>query len=75
MKSNSNEAGHDQILGIAAVAGLCDISKASIYRLMKDGRFPQAMPLISGGRRVGWRASEVMAWAEEPLAWGASAQF
>jgi predicted DNA-binding transcriptional regulator AlpA len=75
MKSNSVEGGQDHILGITAVAELCDISKASIYRLMKNGRFPQAMPLIPGGRRVGWRASEVLAWAEEPLAWGASAQF
>jgi predicted DNA-binding transcriptional regulator AlpA len=75
MQSNSSEGGQDYILGIAAVAELCDISKASIYRLMKNGRFPQAMPLIPGGRRVGWRASEVLAWAEEPLAWGASAQF
>jgi predicted DNA-binding transcriptional regulator AlpA len=64
-----------RILGIEAVSGLCDISKASVYRLMKIGRFPQAIPLLPNGRRVGWRASEVMAWAEEPLAWGASAQF
>jgi len=75
MQLNTCEPSTDSIISIGAVVSICDISKASVYRLMKAGRFPQAIPLMPNGRRVGWRASEVMAWAEEPLAWGASAQF
>jgi len=63
------------LLGIHAVMAVTDLSKASIYRLMKDGRFPRATPLIPGGRRVAWRHAEVMAWAAEPMAWGEEANF
>jgi prophage regulatory protein len=65
----------DQILGIEAVVARCDISKATVYRLMKTDDFPRAFRLTPSGRRVGWRASEVDAWAAEPLAWNAAAQF
>lgn len=58
-----------EIMKIAAVAEYCAVSKATVYRLMKAGRFPKSISLVPGGRRVGWRASDVRKWAEEPLAW------
>jgi predicted DNA-binding transcriptional regulator AlpA len=69
MTPNETNAQDPSILDIAAVAATCTISKATIYRLMKAGHFPVAMPLVPGGRRVGWRAAEVKAWAADPQAW------
>ena len=38
------------------------LSKASIYRLMRASKFPR--PVRLGPRAVGWIASEVTAWIE-----------
>ena len=65
---------HDEqtttLLDIAAVLAATSLSKASVYRLMRAGRFPKAVELMPGGRRVGWRNFEVRAWCDEPLDWG-----
>lgn len=58
------------LLGIQEVTAMTSLSKGSIYRLMKTGRFPRAKALIPGGRRVAWAESDVLAWAEAPLDWG-----
>ena len=65
----------DQVLGIDAVVQQCGISKASVYRLMRTGNFPRAMPLTPRGRRVGWRLADVQEWCREPMAWGAEPEF
>ena len=38
------------------------ISRTKIYRLMREGRFPE--PLKVGERSVRWRESEVTSWLE-----------
>ncbi len=65
----------DALLSMPAVIAATSLSKASIYRLMRKGRFPQAKELVPGGRRVAWRRSEVMAWATDPLTWGHPVNF
>lgn len=75
MSLTSPDRVYDQILGIETVVARCGISKATVYRLMKTDDFPRAFRLTPSGRRVGWRASEVDAWAAEPLAWGARRHF
>ena len=39
-----------------------DLSCASIYRLMSEGRFPR--PIRTGKRTVRWKAEDVSDWLE-----------
>jgi prophage regulatory protein len=41
--------------------GLC---RSSIYKRMRNGTFPPAIPL--GGRRVGWRVGEIERFLSNP---------
>ena len=53
----------DRILRIAQVLALTGLSRATLYRLVDSGDFPQ--PVRLGGpnsRAVGWRLSEVQEW-------------
>ena len=53
----------DRILRIAEVLVITGLSKATLYRLVDSGDFPQKVRL--GGpesRAVGWRLSEVQEW-------------
>ena len=43
------------------------LSHSTIWRAMKDGRFPRPV-LISPGR-VGWRESAIIAWQKDPINW------
>jgi prophage regulatory protein len=40
------------------------LSRSSIYKRMRDGTFPPAVPL--GGRMVGWRVSDIERFLENP---------
>ena len=51
-----------QILRRADVELRTQLSKASIYRLMRASKFPR--PVRLGPRAVGWIASEITAWIE-----------
>jgi prophage regulatory protein len=35
------------------------LSRSSVYELISKGLFPEQVPLVSGGRGVGWVESEV----------------
>ena len=61
-----------RILRRRDVERLTRLSKASIYRKMRNGTFP--LPLKLGERAVAWRADEVHAWIESrprSLGWAA----
>ena len=45
-----------------AVEAKTGLSKATLYRLMKEGKFPQPMQLSE--RAVGWNSAEIDAWLE-----------
>lgn len=60
-----------RILRRPDVEAMTGLSRACIYERMRDGSFPQAVPL--GGRAVGWLESEVQAWIEQRLAERAAA--
>jgi len=51
------------------VKRLTSLSRATINRQVKSGRFPKPVSLTPDGR-VAWRAEEVEAWAADPLGWG-----
>ena len=42
------------------------LSRATLYRLMKDGKFPRSVPL--GDSRIGFVEAEVQAWIGAKLA-------
>lgn len=50
----------DFLLPRKTVEKLCGLSRATIYRLIKLGKFPR--PLSIGTGSVRWRQSDVIAW-------------
>ncbi len=47
------------------VEQLTGLGRSSIYALMKEGSFPQSVPL--GRRAVAWVEAEVEAWIDERI--------
>ena len=59
----------DRLLRLKEVIERTALSRSTIYRLMRDGSFPE--PLKIGPRAVRWRESETEAWvAARPRATG-----
>ena len=59
----------DQLLTRTEVESRVGLTKTTIYRLMRAGRFPE--PLKISTRAVRWSASEIEAWlADRPRASG-----
>ena len=62
----------DKLLKRVEVEAVTGISTATLYELMRAGRFPE--PLRVGPRAVRWRESEIEAWMESrPRASGEAA--
>lgn len=53
---------YDRLLKLAEVKELTGLGKTMIYRLVRDGSFPQ--PYKPGGYASRWSESEVCAWRE-----------
>jgi len=51
----------DRLLSWRAVRDLTGVSRTTLWRLQKAGKFPQPVRISAG--RVGWREQEVIAWA------------
>ena len=52
----------DRLLRRPEVEELTGLSRASIYRLMRSGRFPASVKVSDTAVR--WRASDITAWIE-----------
>ena len=52
----------DRILRLPQVLELTGLSRISIWRMQKAGRFPKCFRL--GDRAVGWKQSEIEVWME-----------
>ena len=50
----------DRFLRLEQVIEIAGLSKAMIYRLIREGKFPT--PLKPGGTATRWRESEVREW-------------
>ncbi|MBI1888011.1 MAG: AlpA family phage regulatory protein [Nitrosomonadales bacterium] len=50
----------DYLLPRKTVEKLSGLSRATIYRMIKSGKFPR--PLSTGAGAVRWRQSDVIAW-------------
>ena len=55
--------GAEQLIRARAVTAMTGLNRTTIWRLMRDGRFPQSVPLI--GNKIAWRLSDVSAWITE----------
>ncbi len=58
----------ESFVRLPEVKKITGLSRSSIYEYIRQGHFPQQIPL--GGRVVGWRRSQVSAWVEEKIAHG-----
>ena len=57
----------DRLLRRREVEELTGLSRASIYRLMRDGRFP--LPVKVSATAVRWKASDITVWIQSrPIA-------
>ena len=66
-----SNAPNPTFLRVADVAARLGLSKASVYRLCKQGDFPKPLQLTKTA--VAWRAAEVEAWENaRPLAAGST---
>ncbi|MHC8315725.1 helix-turn-helix transcriptional regulator [Pseudomonas sp. LB3P31] len=54
------------------VLDVTSLSRATLWREIKRGRFPRSV-MISAGR-VGWRESAITAWQNSPENWGTAAK-
>lgn len=54
----------DYLLRRKTVEQMSGLSRATIYRLIKLGKFPR--PLSIGTGSVRWRQSDVIAWQQSP---------
>ena len=62
-------ATNDRLLRLSAVRSRTALGRSTIYRLMRNGDFPE--PLKIGARAVRWRESEIEEWlAARPRAIG-----
>lgn len=52
----------DYLLPRKTVEKLSGLSRATIYRLIKSGKFPRPLSISTGAVR--WRQSEVIAWQQ-----------
>lgn len=55
-----------RLIKLKEVLNLTALSRASVYRMMADGKFPSSVSL--GERSVGWVEEEILSWIEERIA-------
>ena len=66
-----SNAPNPTFLRVADVAARLGLSKASVYRMIKQGVFPQPIQLTASA--VAWRVSEIEEWENaRPLAAGST---
>ena len=53
-----------RIVRMDEVSKLTGLSRATIYKKVKDGSFPP--PIRLGTRAVGWRMSDIVTWLQAP---------
>ena len=61
----------DRILNLREVQRLTSLSRATTSRGIAGGSHPAPVKLTPGGRRVGFRESDIRAWLADPLGWPA----
>jgi prophage regulatory protein len=60
-------SGHESIWRWRTVCTHCGLSRPTVWRLVKQGKFPKPIRLTSA-HAVGWLSSEVQAWIQARIA-------
>jgi len=60
--SNKQYNYQEKILRFPQVATITGLSRATVFRLEREGEFPSRIHV--GKRGVGWKSSEISAWLE-----------
>ena len=63
MTNRYNNQVEQRIFRLPQVLSMYNISKPTVYRLIKEGKFPKPLKL-AGKRAVGWRKKDLIAWEE-----------
>ena len=63
----NDKSKHDQVLRWRQVRDVVGLSRSTLWRMSREGRFPQPVQLSSAAS-VGWLKSEVEAWVRERAA-------
>jgi prophage regulatory protein len=50
------------IVGVAAVCAALNVSKPTLYRMIRRGDFPRPIQVSPG--RVGWKRSDIQRWID-----------
>jgi len=58
----------ERILRIKAVLDRTGLSRATLYRKMRNGTFPKNIRISS--RCAGWRESAIIEWMKNPMFYG-----
>ena len=58
----------DRFLRMPEVLRITGISRAQVYVLMSQNKFPRQTKISDGGKAAGWLQSEVAEWMNERLA-------
>lgn len=58
----------DRIIRRRAAFAMVGLSPSAVERLIRAGSFPRPIPLVPGGRSVGFLQSEISAWIAERVA-------
>lgn len=59
---------NDRLIRRPEVRAQTGLSNSALDREVRTGRFPKAVPLVDGGRAVGWSERAVQAWIAGRLA-------
>lgn len=59
---------HAPLLRVREVMAITALSRAKVYALMAQGRFPR--PVTLSARLVRWRRGDVESWLADPVGWG-----
>jgi prophage regulatory protein len=57
----------DRILRLKTVLARTGLSRATLYRKIRDGSFPAQIPISLHG--AGWHESAVNRWVADPAGW------
>jgi prophage regulatory protein len=57
----------DRMLSVKEVEDACGMSRWTIYRRIREKRFPRAA--MQTGAMTRWRASEIRTWQSDPEGW------
>ncbi len=54
----------ERILKLPEVVKIVNLKKSTIYKRMRENKFPHSVHLTEGGRSVGWKLSDIQKYLD-----------